>query len=123
MGDFNILDNKNKRKKSRHTKEQIQALNSVFEQSNRPNENKIKELCEKINMKISQIKTWFQNRRSHLKRAGYHRILQQSPTSPKEIHNRRISYLSLHLWLFIKDFDDVWAVRKGMQEGGNWWSK
>ncbi|KAK1282383.1 Homeobox-leucine zipper protein ROC4 [Acorus calamus] len=67
MGDSNILDNKNKRKKSRHTKEQIQALNSVFEQCNRPNENKIKELCEKLNMKRSQIKIWFQNRRSHLK--------------------------------------------------------
>ncbi|KAK1283533.1 hypothetical protein QJS10_CPB21g01261 [Acorus calamus] len=30
MGGSNILDNKNKRKKSRHTKEQIQALNSYI---------------------------------------------------------------------------------------------
>ncbi|KAK1301467.1 Homeobox-leucine zipper protein ROC4 [Acorus calamus] len=66
-GGSNILDNKNKRKKSRHTKEQIQALNSVFEQCDRPNENKIKGFCEKLNVKRSQIKTWFQNRRSHLK--------------------------------------------------------
>ncbi|KAK1285328.1 Homeobox-leucine zipper protein ROC4 [Acorus calamus] len=67
MSGSNILDNKNKRKKSRHTKEHIQALNFVFEQCNRPNKNKIKELCEKLNMERSQIKIWFQNRRSHLK--------------------------------------------------------
>ncbi|KAK1269515.1 Homeobox-leucine zipper protein ROC4 [Acorus gramineus] len=67
IDDSNILENKNKRKKYRHTKEQVQALNSVFEQCNHPNEDKIKELCEKLNMKRSQIKIWFQNRRSHLK--------------------------------------------------------
>ncbi|KAK1282384.1 Homeobox-leucine zipper protein ROC6 [Acorus calamus] len=82
MGDSNILDNKNKRKKSRHTKEQIQALNSVFEQCNRPNENKIKELCEKLNMKRSQIKIWFQNRRSHLK----DELRKENATLREKIH-------------------------------------
>ncbi|KAK1283538.1 hypothetical protein QJS10_CPB21g01266 [Acorus calamus] len=74
MGDSNILDNKNKRKKS--------ITQNIFEQCNRPNENKIKEFCEKLNMKRSQIKTWFQNRRSHLK----DELRKENATLREKIH-------------------------------------
>ncbi|KAK1286952.1 Homeobox-leucine zipper protein PROTODERMAL FACTOR 2 [Acorus calamus] len=69
-GDSNIPNNTNKKKKNkfyRHTKEQIRILQAIFDRNSHPDEKQMKELSLQLNMKRSQIKFWFQNRRTHLK--------------------------------------------------------
>ncbi|KAK1320975.1 Homeobox-leucine zipper protein ROC3 [Acorus calamus] len=65
-----IPTSKNKKKKekiNRHSKEQIQILQSLFKQCPHPDERRMKELSQLLNLKKSQIKYWFQNQRSYEK--------------------------------------------------------
>ncbi|CAM0903307.1 unnamed protein product [Alopecurus aequalis] len=52
----------------RHTPDQIKELQAVFRERPHPDERQREELGRKLGLRPNQIKFWFQNRRTHMKR-------------------------------------------------------
>ncbi|KAM3369190.1 hypothetical protein ACQJBY_017227 [Aegilops geniculata] len=65
------LGHRGKRKRApnaRHTPQQIQELQALFEQCPHPDEKQRAALGKRVRLQPSQVKFWFQNRRTQLKR-------------------------------------------------------
>ncbi|KAJ6427542.1 hypothetical protein OIU84_023019 [Salix udensis] len=64
-------DNKNKKRKRkkyhRHTAEQIREMEALFKESPHPDEKQRQELSKQLGLAPSQVKFWFQNRRTQIK--------------------------------------------------------
>ncbi|KAJ6711482.1 HOMEOBOX-LEUCINE ZIPPER PROTEIN GLABRA 2 [Salix purpurea] len=64
-------DNKNKKRKRkkyhRHTAEQIREMEALFKESPHPDEKQRQELSKQLGLAPTQVKFWFQNRRTQIK--------------------------------------------------------
>ncbi|KAL1340563.1 hypothetical protein HN51_026921 [Arachis hypogaea] len=58
---------KKRRKYHRHTAEQIREMEAVFKESPHPDESQRKQLSKQLGLAPSQVKFWFQNRRTQIK--------------------------------------------------------
>ncbi|KAK4398002.1 Homeobox-leucine zipper protein ROC2 [Sesamum angolense] len=69
--DNNSINNQELKRKRyhRHTPEQIQEMEAFFKQHPHPNHNQRKELSDKLGLEPLQVKFWFQNKRTQLKRS------------------------------------------------------
>ncbi|KAG6593468.1 Homeobox-leucine zipper protein GLABRA 2, partial [Cucurbita argyrosperma subsp. sororia] len=56
-----------KKRKNRHTSEQIREMEKVFKESPHPDEKQRQKLSENLGLHSKQIKFWFQNRRTQIK--------------------------------------------------------
>ncbi|KAL0302500.1 UNVERIFIED_CONTAM: Homeobox-leucine zipper protein MERISTEM L1 [Sesamum angustifolium] len=68
LDNTSIKNQELKRKRyHRHTPQQIQEMEAFFKQYPHPNNNKRKELSDKLGLEPLQVKFWFQNKRNQLK--------------------------------------------------------
>ncbi|KAK1422618.1 hypothetical protein QVD17_17903 [Tagetes erecta] len=65
--DPNLSNNKKSRLHHRHNQDQIQELEGFFKECPHPNNKQRKELSKKLSLRPSQVKFWFQNKRTQIK--------------------------------------------------------
>ncbi|WOH10772.1 hypothetical protein DCAR_0730242 [Daucus carota subsp. sativus] len=67
--DDDVEDDKNKKRKKyhRHTLDQIREMEALFKESPHPDDKQREELGKKLGLHPSQVKFWFQNRRTQIK--------------------------------------------------------
>ncbi|KAL0562136.1 hypothetical protein IC582_002587 [Cucumis melo] len=65
--DEDKLQGNTKKRKNRHTSEQIREMEMLFKESPHPDEKQRQQLSEKLGLSCKQIKFWFQNRRTQIK--------------------------------------------------------
>ncbi|KAK4398004.1 Homeobox-leucine zipper protein MERISTEM L1 [Sesamum angolense] len=72
--DNNSINNQELKRKRyhRHTLEQIQEMEAFFKHYPHPNHNQRKELSNKLGLEPLQVKFWFQNKRTQLKKWHEH---------------------------------------------------
>jgi Homeodomain len=85
MNNDNLKDNNTfddiKKKRQRTSKEQLQALNQLFEVSDLPTSKQRQELGDKIGMSPRSVQVWFQNKRQNMKRNQADGLRPLSPMS------------------------------------------
>ncbi|CAK9310496.1 unnamed protein product [Citrullus colocynthis] len=65
--DEDKLQGNTKKRKNRHTLEQIREMEMLFKESPHPDEKQRQQLSQKLGLSCRQIKFWFQNRRTQIK--------------------------------------------------------
>ncbi|VAH35073.1 unnamed protein product [Triticum turgidum subsp. durum] len=91
------LDHRGKRKRpanARHTPRQIHELQALFEQCPHPDEKQRAALGKRVRLQPSQVKFWFQNRRTQLKRES---LLHENQQLMAENGKLRAENLSLRV--------------------------